>query len=171
MESQIGLRYLMIFLIQNDEDGQQNLIATIYPNFDPKYTDWFYLRERGILAPTNDDVDKINSIILSILHGDVKTYMTCDTLSNSNDCGPFNDIKPPELLYLLKISRLPNHSLDLKVGAPVILLKNLNQPIGLCNSTQLVVSKIEDRVAEAKVISRSKVWRNRRHTSNQFDTL
>ena len=63
-----------------------------------------YLREQGILVPTNDDVDEINTIMLSMLPGDFKSYISCDTLSNSNDCGPFGDIEPPELLHFLKIS-------------------------------------------------------------------
>jgi len=135
----------------------QNLIAAVYPNLVTEYTDWLYLRERGILVPTNDDVDKINSIMLSMIPRDVKTYMSCDTLSNSNDGGTFNDMEPPKLLYSLKISGLPNLSLELKVGAPVILLRILNQSIGLCNSTRLVVAKMGDRVVQAKVISGSKV--------------
>jgi len=55
------------FLIWNDEDGLHNLITSIYPNFDTKYEDWSYLREQGILAQTNDDVDEINTIMLSML--------------------------------------------------------------------------------------------------------
>jgi len=77
----------------------QNLIAAVYPDFGTKYTDWLYLRERGMLAPINDDVDEINSILLSIIIGDVKAYMSCDTFFNSNDCGPFSDVERPELLH------------------------------------------------------------------------
>ena len=69
------------FLIKNDEDGVQNLIAAVYPNFDTNYIDWLYLRERGILAPKTDDVDEINSIMLSMILENVKTYMSCDMLS------------------------------------------------------------------------------------------
>jgi len=99
------------FLIQNDEDGVQNLIAAVYPNFVTEHTDSLYLQERGIPEPTNDDVDEINSIMLSMVPRVVKTYMSCDTLSNSNNCGAFSDIKPPGLLHSLKISGLPNHCL------------------------------------------------------------
>jgi len=89
---------------------------------------------------------------------DVRTYMSCDTLFNSNDCGSFSDMEPPKLLHSLKILGLPNHCLDLKVSALVILLKkNLNQSIGLCNDTRLVVTKTGDRVVQAKIISRLKV--------------
>ena len=108
------------------------MIASVYPDFETNYEDWSYLRERGILTSTNDDVDEINTIMFP---GDVKSYLSCDSLSNANDCGPFSDMEPPELLHSLKISGLPNHCLDLKVSAPVILLRSLNQLIGLCNGT------------------------------------
>ena len=52
---------------------------------------------------------------------------------------------------------MPNHCLELKVGALVILLRNLNQSIELCNGTRLVISKLGDRVIEAKVIFGLKV--------------
>jgi len=138
------------FLIRNDEVGIHNLITSIYPNFDTKYEDWSYLRERGILAPPNSDVDEKNTIMLSMLPGIVKSYLSCESLSNANDCSPFSDMEPPKLLHSLKISGLPNHWLDLKVGASVILLRNLNQLIWLCNGTRLIVSKLSDRVIEAK---------------------
>jgi len=77
---------------------------------------------------------------------DVKSYMSCDTLFNSNDCGAFSDMEPPELLHSLKISGLPNHCLELKVGASVILLRNFNQSIGQWNGIRLVVTKMGERV-------------------------
>jgi len=64
-----------------------------------------------------------------MLPGDVKSYLSCDSLSNATDYGHFSDVESPELLYSLKISGLSNHCLDLKVGASVMLLRNLNQSI------------------------------------------
>jgi len=95
--------------------------------------------------------------MLSMIPGDVKTYMSCDTLSKSNDGGALSDMEPLELLHSLKISGLPNQSLELKIGAPVILLRNLNQSIRLCNGTRLVVTKMGDLVVQARVISGLKV--------------
>jgi len=54
-------------------DDVQNLIAAVYLNFGTKYTDWLYLHEREILPPTNDDIDEINSTMLSMIPGDMKT--------------------------------------------------------------------------------------------------
>lgn len=82
--------------------------------------------------------------MLSMLPRDVKSHLSCDSLPNANDCGPFSDMESPEILHALKISWLPNHCLDLKVDAPLILLRNLNQSIRLCNGTQLIVSKLGD---------------------------
>ena len=68
------------FLIRDGKEGPHNLITSIYPDFYTKYEDWSYHHERRILAPTNDDVDEINKIMLSMLLGDVKSSMSCDTL-------------------------------------------------------------------------------------------
>ena len=54
-------------------DDVQNLIAAAYLNFGTKDTDWLYLHEREILPPTNDDIDEINSTMLSMIPGDMKT--------------------------------------------------------------------------------------------------
>jgi hypothetical protein len=38
------------------------------------------------------------------------------------------------------------------VGVPILLLRNLNQLIGLCNGTRLIVKRLGQRVIEAKII-------------------
>jgi len=49
-------------------------------------------------------------------------------------------------LYLfldtLQFSGITNHELELKVGVPILLLCNLNQSIGLCNGTRLIVKRL-----------------------------
>jgi ATP-dependent DNA helicase PIF1 len=40
-----------------------------------------------------------------------------------------------EFLNTLKFPGMPNHELKLKVGLPVMLLRNINQSAGLCNGT------------------------------------
>ncbi|XP_052620980.1 uncharacterized protein LOC128126869 [Lactuca sativa] len=59
----------------------------------------------------------------------------------------------PNILNGLKVSGLPNHKLILKVGVPVMLLRNIDQKNGLCNGTRLQVKSLGKRVIEAIIIS------------------
>ena len=47
---------------------------------------------------------------------------------------------PPEYLNALNIPGLPLHELKLKVGVVVMLMRNLNQTLGLCNGTRMMVT-------------------------------
>ena len=47
-----------------------------------------------------------------------------------------------EFLDSLELSGLPPHKLHLKVGAMVMLLRNLNVKHGLLNGTRLIVKKM-----------------------------
>ena len=45
----------------------------------------------------------------------------------------------------------------LKVGSPVMLLRNLNQSDGLCNGTRLIITQLGDRVLDAQIITGSHI--------------
>jgi ATP-dependent DNA helicase PIF1 len=47
---------------------------------------------------------------------------------------------PTEFLNSLSITGLCDHELHLKVGVPVMLLRNLDPSRGLCNGTRLIVT-------------------------------
>jgi len=53
----------------------------------------------------------------------------------------------------LKFPGIPNHKLRLKVGIPIMLLRNLNQSAGLCNGTRLLVTQLSKWFLEGKIIS------------------
>jgi len=40
---------------------------------------------------------------------------------------------------------------------PILLFRNLNQSIGLCNDTRLIVKRLGQRVIEVKIITRNNV--------------
>ena len=60
------------------------------------------------------------------------------------------DNYPSEYLNTINMSSLPPHLLKLKVGAVVILLRNLSPSTGLCNGTRLRVTRINQRIIECE---------------------
>lgn len=80
-------------------------------------------------------------------------YLSSDSIdqleANANEA--FEEFTP-EFLSSLTASGLPNHKIKLKVGTPIMLLRNLDQLEGLCNGTRLIVTRLANHVLEAKVV-------------------
>jgi ATP-dependent DNA helicase PIF1 len=68
-----------------------------------------------------------------------------------------DSLYPVEFLNILQFNGIANHKLELKVGVPILLLRNLNQSIGLCNGTRLIVKRLGQRVIEAEIITGNNV--------------
>ncbi len=68
-----------------------------------------------------------------------------------------DSLYPVEFLDTLRFSGIANHELQLKVGVSILLLRNLNQSIGLCNGTRLIVKRLGQRVIEAEIITGNNV--------------
>ncbi|XP_028102609.1 uncharacterized protein LOC114301846, partial [Camellia sinensis] len=115
------------FLIRNGSHALYDLIHAIYPELSTGYSDSSYLKERGILAPKNADVDELNVIMLSMLPGESRKYLSADTICPAEDENIDEGMHPPELLHSLNFPGIPSHCLELKKGAPIVLLRNLNQ--------------------------------------------
>ena len=110
-----------------------------------------YFSERVILTPLNIDVDELNDACVDRLSGQAKTFLSIDVAINESG---YQDISmPKEYLNTINISGLPRHSLTLKIGCPIILLRNLNPSGGLCNGTRLIVTGFGERVIQAKILS------------------
>ncbi|KAL8106785.1 hypothetical protein AgCh_023523 [Apium graveolens] len=64
---------------------------------------------------------------------------------------------PPEYLNSLKFSGVPKHEIQVKIGAPIMLLRNLNPKKGLCNGTQLIVRRTYPFLIEALIITGNRI--------------
>jgi ATP-dependent DNA helicase PIF1 len=118
--------------------------------------DLSFFQERAILAPKNDIVDKINDYMLSLIPGDQKTYLSLDSpCSLNSDIDNPDNLHTTEFLNTINGFGLPTHIVKLKVGVPVMLLRNINHSSGLCNGTRLIITRMGKYVLEGKVISGS----------------
>ncbi|KAL4626606.1 hypothetical protein ACB092_05G109200 [Castanea dentata] len=119
-----------------------DIVRSTYPDLQMKVTDHSYLQDRAILAPTNEVVEELNDYVVSCLQGEDQTHLSSDSI-----CKASSNIANQD------ITILPNHKLKLKIGLPIMLLRNLNQNAGLCNETRLVITKLGTWVIEAKIIT------------------
>ena len=105
----------------------------------------FFLH-RAILTPKNATVNEINDLAIARLSGESRTYRSADTLPDTT--GALAATYPTEFLNSLNPNGLTQHALVLKVGAPVMLLRNLNAAMGLANGTRLIVTSLNSHTVQ-----------------------
>jgi ATP-dependent DNA helicase PIF1 len=141
----------------------RGLIRTIYPDHWCHSRNAMYLMQRSILAPKNTNVDEVNNAILESLFEESHTYLSVNSLTPTEEGASvaagvsMDSLYPVEFLNTLQFSGIANHELELKVGVPILLLRNLNQSIGLCNGTRLIVKRLGQCIIEAKIITGNNV--------------
>ncbi|KAF8099160.1 hypothetical protein N665_0249s0002, partial [Sinapis alba] len=141
------------FLIAKTGTPHEALAAAAYPNFLQNYRNKDYLRERAVLTPTNSTVHDVNAYLLSQVPAPAREYLSSDSIElEATPDDDWTSHYPQEYLNSLEFPGLPNHRLCLKVGAPVMMLRNLNQEHGLCNGTRMMVTRLD--VGETVLIPR-----------------
>lgn len=126
-------------------DTLDQLIHGIYPDIHHLATKGRdFLKERAILTPKNEKAAEINDLLLSRFEAQEFAYRSIDTVLHTDDSVNY----PVEFLNSLNPPGLPPHMLKLKVGAPVMLLRNLCPP-KLCNGTRLQVTELRHNVIVA----------------------
>jgi len=122
-----------------------------------------YFMQCNILAPKNTNVDEINNAILESLFKELHMYLSVDSLAPTEEGATtttrvsMDSMYLVEFLNILQFSSIANHKLELKVGVPILLLRNFNQSIGLCIGTRLIVKRLGQCVIEAEIITRNNV--------------
>ncbi|KAK1360977.1 hypothetical protein POM88_045451 [Heracleum sosnowskyi] len=125
-------------------DPLQAIVKEIYSEIQPMHGDLEYLRNRAILTPLNEHVENVNITVLQMLPGDFKEYKSCDSVCKGSSHSEADEVLyPPEFLNSLKFSGMPNHEIKVKVGAPIMLLRNLNAKKGLCNDLKVDVLTLD----------------------------
>ncbi|XP_019150680.1 PREDICTED: uncharacterized protein LOC109147533 [Ipomoea nil] len=117
-------------------------------------TDPEHLIGRAILAPTLDVVNAVNEYMTELHDAENRIYYSSDAVCKTDgDNGILGDVHTPEFLNSIRVSGLPNHTLNLKIGSPVMLMRNIDHSLGLCNGTRLIITKLADHVIEGELLT------------------
>lgn len=128
--------------------SKEELIEKVFPNIQINYRNHDWLSERAVLAAKNKDVYQLNNFIQSSIQSEEIIYKSIDTVVEADEVVNY----PSEFLNSLDLPGMPPHILKLKIGVPIIMLRNVNQP-KLCNGTRLAVKKLMNNVVEATILT------------------
>ncbi|GFS76225.1 ATP-dependent DNA helicase [Trichonephila clavipes] len=125
-------------------NGRMEKLINLYTMYHPASK----LLTRAILAAKNIDANTINFTIQHGIPSETTTYKSIDTVENQDEVVNY----PTEFLNSLDLPGMPPHVFTLKIGVPIILLRNINPP-RLCNGTRLSVKKMMNNVIEATILT------------------
>nr|GEV59843.1 helitron helicase-like domain-containing protein [Tanacetum cinerariifolium] len=146
------------YYIPDDEKGLQNLINFIYDQNTLQTPSVVTLQQKAIVCPKNETADTINSKVLEMVQGETKIYLSHDEARPIDNNGAETEmLYPVEHLNTLKLLEYPPHRLELKVGAHVMLLWNVNVAGGLCNETRMIVKQTMTKLIEVQIITDTRV--------------
>ena len=130
----------------------KDLIKTIFGDLGNLLSrlDSKQLRQHAILTPYNKDVNELNDTITSMLPGDSHESLSSDSIAEDQ---PDAALYQVEFLNQLQPSGIAAHKLMLKVGMPIILMRNLNPAAGLANGTRLIITGVGHRLLQARIIT------------------
>ena len=89
--------------------------------------------------------------MMTNLSGELYTSTSID-LTDENFANPVT----PDILNGFDFPGFPRHKLDLKVGAVVILIRNLSLDNGLCNGTRMVITAYARNALECRIVTGEK---------------
>ncbi|XP_057432378.1 uncharacterized protein LOC130725142 [Lotus japonicus] len=139
------------------DDAVSSIVYSTYPDIQRKFFDEEYFIDIAILAPTLDIVDSVNQFVLSIVPGKEKVYLSSDSVVKvDEDVAIDANWITIEFLNGNKGSGLPDHRLCLKIGTPIMLMRNIDVSAGLCNGTRLIVLDLRPNLIYGKVLNRNK---------------
>ena len=149
-EGRLGEGELLIPEVMRAETANlSDLVDSVFPSIATKFNDASWVGKRAIISPSNKEVEEVNAAVLKRLPGEEVVLKSLDTTEEG--AADY----PPEFLNTCELSGMPPHSLTLKPGCLVMLLRNIDQAGGHCNGTKYVVVNIKQHVLELRSVDTS----------------
>ena len=131
----------------------QHFCHAIFPSelLAASCNDYTLLGDRTMLAFRNDTVTEFNHELISQFPGQVH-YFDAVNSADINDAISETEELPIEYLQSINHPSLPPSKLILKLGAPVILLRNINPREGLCNGTRMTIIQLSHTCIGVRIL-------------------
>ncbi|XP_031280234.1 ATP-dependent DNA helicase PIF1-like [Pistacia vera] len=162
VEDESYIQILEDLKIDEHTSHEEAIMNAVFPDLSTQINNIDYMRERerarAILTPKNETIHRLNDYITQSLPTDGKTYFSLDCTCKA--AGISNDdeiLYPTEFLNSMMCSDMPKHELHMKIGIPIMLLRNLNQYDGLCNGNKLIITHLEKWSIQAVIITGSNI--------------
>ncbi|PIA37966.1 LOW QUALITY PROTEIN: hypothetical protein AQUCO_02900072v1 [Aquilegia coerulea] len=149
LDDMIQLHHDML-IPSKGENPLSDLILAIFPSLHDNAFDRNYVIQRAIITTTNQHADSINDKIICSFPGQEYTYYSFDSVQDDDE-----HVYQQDYLNSLCPNGLPPHKLILKVGTPIIHLRNLDPSARLCNETRLVCQWFKHNVICAEILTGS----------------
>ena len=125
---------------------KKELEAKVFDNFLQNYQDEEYLSGRAIMSSTNDTIQQCNYEMIDRLPGEMITSYSVDTCVEPDNIARYDS----DFLNRVNASGIPPHRLALKVGACIILIRNLSVKDGHCNGTRYIILHMTRHLIKAR---------------------
>ena len=133
--------------IGRQAESLDELIQTVYPNISVNIRNTKWLGEHAILVPLNSIVNSINQQMVHEFAGESVIYRSVDTPISEDEALHF----PVKFLNSIEVPGLPPHTLCLKVGIPIIILRSIDPP-HLTNGTCCIITRLYPNVVQAQIL-------------------
>jgi hypothetical protein len=149
---ELPLKFGKIITNKSGCDLIMSLIHFVYPSFiegtGPLNSTTDYYKARAIITPLNKYVQQVNEQCLKLLPGKVHFSEPINQMTNATE-----KAVPEEILNSINVPNFPEHRLALKIGIPVMLLRNLCLKDGLANGTKLIIKDIQANILKVEILN------------------
>lgn len=121
--------------------GSELCTAHLHPDF---------FLGRGILTPGNHQVDELSHDLLHRMSGPLLVFDSHDS-ADLNDNAAGREELTAEFLASTNVAGLPLAHLELRVGAPIMLPRNIDPSQGLCNGSRMTVTRAARHCIEVRL--------------------
>jgi len=109
------------------------------------------LAGRAILAFRNETVTEFNDVLLERMPGEEHMFEAVNHVDVAEDVAAAEPFAV-EYLQSINLASIPPSCLRLKIGAPLILIRNLSPREGLCNGTRMRVLGIRRTCLQVAIL-------------------